>query len=131
MNTRKEKTEPNFRDRLSADFIKGIEGKWREHGEEILEAMRKDNPTKFAEMVARLVPPDPVPVSPFANAQSLEDVGRKLLESVGLSEDLITDDLIEQALKAHQTLIDRLEEIAANRFNLDNDELPIILPSRN
>jgi hypothetical protein len=93
--------------------------------------MRKDNPTKFAEMVARLVPPDPVPVSPFANTNSLEDLGRELLEAVGLSEDLITDDLIQQALRAHETFTKRLEEIAAKRFNLGDDELPIILPSRN
>src|SRR6516164_2809673 len=106
MKARKPKPEVNTRDRLTAGFVKGLEEQWRLHGNEVLEAVRKENPVKFAELVVRLVPQEPVVAeSPFAAAQSKEDMARKLLESVGVGEINITGDMVEQAVAANDKFI--------------------------
>ena len=58
----------------------------------------------------------------FSQAQSMHDIGRKLLESVGLSA---PDDVsIEAAIEANDTFIARLEAIrdSAQGLTLDQDE---------
>jgi hypothetical protein len=112
MKARKPKPEVNTRDRLTAGFVKGLEEQWRLHGNEVLEAVRKENPVKFAELVVRLVPQEPVVAeSPFAAAQSKEDMARKLLESVGVGEINITGDMVEQAVAANDKFIQELTVI--------------------
>jgi len=46
---------PSTRNRLSGAFIEALAEQWREHGGEILDGLRRDNPAKFAEIVAKLV----------------------------------------------------------------------------
>jgi hypothetical protein len=114
MKPRKPKTnEPSPRIRLAADFVKAIEAQWRLHGTDILDAARKENPTKFAELIARLVPQEPLPTGPFDNAQNMEDIGRGLLRAIGVDDDLMTDDMIREAVEANNTFVDRLQAICA------------------
>jgi hypothetical protein len=75
--------------------------------------MRKESPTKFTELVARLIPPDvSAPTSPYAAARSTRDIGRILLEQTGLEEWSITDALVDQALAAQERFIHELQLIA-------------------
>jgi hypothetical protein len=53
--------------------------------------------------------PDPDRID-FKSAQSMQDIGRKLLQSVGFKE---PDDVsIQQAIEANDTFIDRLKAIS-------------------
>jgi hypothetical protein len=45
-----------LRGRLNAAFIEALSREWEAHGDEVLAAVWKDNPAKFAELVARLQP---------------------------------------------------------------------------
>jgi hypothetical protein len=117
MRKPKKTDEPSVRDRLGTDFTKAIEAQWRQHGEAILDAMREKDPSKFAELVARLIPPEPVPVSPYAQTKSVRDVGRVLLQQVGMPEYKISDDLADQAVAANQRFIDELKLIMAQAEN--------------
>ena len=42
----------------------------------------------------------------------MQDIGRGLLKQVGLHEDAITAQMIEQAIAANDALVARLEQIA-------------------
>lgn len=105
-------TEPSLRDVLSADFVTRLQAKWQEHGDDILEHMRQKDPVKFAEMVAKLVPPETLPADPFAGGLSMDEIGKRLLLQVGANEFAITPDMIEAALKANDALIAELCRIA-------------------
>ena len=77
---------PSTRNRLSGAFIEALAEQWREHGGEILDGLRRDNPAKFAEIVAKLVTisePTTDDTFDFKKATSMKDIGRKLLMSVG------------------------------------------------
>jgi hypothetical protein len=67
--------------------------------------------------------PDPNHID-FNSAQSMQDIGRKLLQSVGFKE---PDDVsIQQAIEANDTFIDRLKAISEAaqglRLTLDQDD---------
>ena len=117
MKTKKTKPdEPSLRDKLSQDFLKAFQSDFEANGVNVIEQLRLKSPEKYAEIGAKLIAaaqqiPNP---NDFSQSQSLEDVGRGLLKAVGVNEIDATDEMIEQALKAHSAMIERLEEIAAN-----------------
>ena len=77
---------PSIRDKLSSAFVEALEKDWAEHGVEVIQQIRQDNPVKYGELIARLVPMDAnlVSANDFSKCQSMEDIGRKLLQSVSL-----------------------------------------------
>jgi hypothetical protein len=105
---------PSTRDKLSNAFVEALEKDWAEHGSEVIQQIRLENPVKYGELIARLVPMDanPVSASDFSQAQSMQDIGRGLLKQVGLHEDAITQQMIERAIAANDELVARLEQIA-------------------
>ena len=105
---------PSTRDRLSSAFVQALEKDWAEHGSEVIQQIRKDNPVKYGELIARLVPMDANPLSAndYSACKSMEDIGRKLLQQIGLHEDAITEQMIAQAVAANGELVARLEQIA-------------------
>jgi hypothetical protein len=105
---------PSTRDKLSSAFVEALEKDWVEHGSEVIQQIRLDNPVKYGELIARLIPIDAnvVSTSDFNQAKSMHDIGRGLLKQVGLHEDAITDQMIEQAIAANDELVARLEQIA-------------------
>ena len=105
---------PSTRDKLSSAFVDALEKDWAEHGSEVIQQIRLDNPVKYGELIARLVPMDAnlVSTSNFSQAKSMQDIGRGLLKQVGLHEDAITEQMIEQAIAANDALVARLEQIA-------------------
>jgi hypothetical protein len=103
---------PSTRDKLASGFVEALEKDWAEHGSEVIQQIRLDNPVKYGELIARLVPMDAnLPsANDFPSCQSMEDIGRKLLKSVGRDE--ATDDMVELAIKANDAFIAELERIA-------------------
>jgi hypothetical protein len=106
---------PSTRDKLASGFVEALEKDWAEHGSEVIQQIRLDNPVKYGELIARLVPMDANPPSAndFSSCQSMEDIGMRLLKAVGLAEDAMTPAMIGQAIEANDAFIARLERIAA------------------
>jgi len=109
----KSKPEASLLDQLSAplrDFVKDF----KTHGASVFEQVRERSPEKYIELSTRLVgliatlklEPDG-----FAECKSMPDVARKLLESVGCDEALVSDQMIEEALAANDAFIARLQAI--------------------
>jgi hypothetical protein len=104
---------PSPRDKLSSAFVEALEKDWAEHGSEVIQQIRLENPVKYGELIARLVPMDanPPPANDYSSCRSMEEISRKLLQSVGLAEDLITPAMIQAAIEANDVFIARLEAI--------------------
>ena len=103
----------DLRQKLTADFVAALQTDWDEHKKEIIEALRTRAPTKYAEIISRLAISDPLPAADdFSQCKTMQDIGRGLLKQIGLSEEAITDSMIEQAIAANDALIERLERIA-------------------
>jgi hypothetical protein len=101
------------RDKRSSGFVEALEQDWAEHGREVIQQIRLDNPVKYGELIARLVPMDAnsPPANDYSSCQSMEDLGRTLLQSIGLAEDLITPAMIQAAIEANNAFIAHLEAI--------------------
>jgi hypothetical protein len=114
MKPRKAKaSEPSLRDRLSANFLAAFQADFAANGVAAIEALRQKSPEKYSEIAARLIAATEPPSSDdFGKAQSMQDIGRGLLKQVGLHEDAITEQMIEQAIAANDALVARLEQIA-------------------
>ena len=101
------------RQKLTGDFVTALQADWQLHGQEIIEALRTQNPVKYAEIVSRLAVPEPMPApDDFSQCHSQADIGKMLLVQVGVPEDAMTDSMIEQAAEANEAFLDRLEMIA-------------------
>jgi hypothetical protein len=84
------------------------------HGKSALEQVRLESPSKYLELaskLAALVATLKPPQSAFHDANSMQDIGRKLLESVGTDNAAITEDMIQEAVAANDRLIAQLESI--------------------
>jgi len=105
---------PSTRDKLSSAFVEALEKDWAEHGSEVIQQIRRDNPVKYGELIARLVPMDANLSDPkgFNSCKSMQDIGRKLLQSVGLDENAATDDMIARAIEANDAFIEQLTRIS-------------------
>jgi len=115
MKRTRKTSEPSLRDRLTLQFIEVLEKDWAAHGTNIIEKMRLESPTKYAEIVSRLVVPTEQPPAPddFRNCQSQADIAIKMLKDIGTPEASITLDMIEAAIRAQQLFVAELERIAA------------------
>jgi hypothetical protein len=109
------KPEPTLIDQLSAplrDFVSDF----KTHGAKTLELVRERSPEKYIELSAKLIAliaalktePDG-----FHNANSMEEIGRLLLKSVGCQEDLMTDNIVQAAIEENDIFIAKLEQIRA------------------
>ena len=105
---------PSTRDKLSSAFVDALEKDWAEHGIEVIQQIRLDNPVKYGELIARLIPMDAnlVSTNNFSHCKSMEDIGRQLLLQVGVEEIAITPSMVQAAIAANDDLVARLEQIA-------------------
>jgi hypothetical protein len=114
MKTKKPKaSEPSAKDKLSADFTERLEKKWREQGDDVLEAAFKESPTKIAEMIARLVSTSEPPGNDFEACKTKRDIGIALLKSIGMDEFEMTEEAISEALERNDEFIAKLQAIRA------------------
>jgi hypothetical protein len=112
MKPRKPKnTEPSLRDKLSAAYLEVFQADFAANGIAVIEALRNKSPEKYAEIAARLI----AATSPteqkdgFAADTSMEAVGRRLLQNIGLDEP--TDEQIQAAIAANSVFMAELEAI--------------------
>jgi len=113
MTSSKAKPEATLLDQLGVplrDFV----ADFKLHGKRALEQVRLESPSKYLELaskLAALVAALKPPQSAFHDANSMQDIGRKLLESVGTDNAAITEDMIQEAVAANDRLIAQLESI--------------------
>ena len=112
MKTRKPKpTEPSARDKLSASFLKAFQNDFETYGVETIEKLREESPSKYAEIAAKLIATFEPKADGFESAQSMEDIGRKLLQSIGFHDP--DDNSIREAVELNNTFVDGLQAIWA------------------
>jgi hypothetical protein len=104
----------DLRQKLSADFVAALQADWAEHGPEVIQRIRQDNPVKYGELIARLVPMDAnlSSANDFLQAKSMQDIARGLLREVGMRENEITDEMVRAVIESHDQFVARLEAIA-------------------
>jgi hypothetical protein len=107
--------EPSKRDKLSSAFVEALEKDWAEHGSEVIQQIRLDNPVKYGELIARLVPMDAnlSSANDFSTCETMEDLGKMLLkQATGIDDHAITPNMIEAAIAMHDDFVMRLGKLA-------------------
>jgi hypothetical protein len=99
------------RTRLSAAFLEALEADFQEYGKGVIQEMRQKDPTKYAELAGKLIMTTEPPSNQidFNTANSMQEIGLKLLQSVGFADP--TDEQIQQAIQANDVFIAKLEQI--------------------
>src|SRR5262245_24392396 len=121
MKSRKSKpNEPSLRDKLSQDYLRAFQDDFEENGVAVIKALREKSPEKYAEIAARLIAATEPQSDSFRSAKSQEEIARRLLISAGCSEFEITDEMIADTIKANDTFVGRLDEIAAAAIQRQN-----------
>jgi hypothetical protein len=105
--------EPSSKDKLSADFTRRLEQKWREHGDAILDAACREAPTKVAEMIARLVSTTEPNIDDLGSAKDMTDLAFRMLKRCGCDELDVTEDMLEDVIAETNRHIDAVQAIAA------------------
>jgi hypothetical protein len=109
----KKASQASARAELSADFLRSFQADFKAHGEEVIERMRLESPTKYAEIASRLIAAsDPPSEGTFASANSMHDIGLRLLRSIGLNEP--SDEQVTLAIAANDVFVATLEKIRDN-----------------
>ena len=105
MKPRKTKAaEPSLRAKLSAAFLEAFEADFAAHGVNVIEKLRERSPEKYAELAGKLIMTTEPPQQGFNEAQTMEEIGRKLLQSVGANELALTDEMIARAVELNDLL---------------------------
>jgi hypothetical protein len=112
MKPRKTKaTEPSLRDKLSQAFHAAFQADFAANGVAAIEALRQKSPEKYSEIAARLIAAIEPQPDGFNSANSMPEIGKRLLMSVGADEFSLTEDQIQAAVEANDDFIARLEQI--------------------
>jgi hypothetical protein len=97
--------------RLSANFLESLAKDFEKHRDEVIEALRRESPKAYAELLGRLVmAADPPSENSFAKCNSTNDIAVRLLAPVGLSDP--DEAAIQAAAEANDVFVKRLEAIA-------------------
>ena len=84
---------PNLRDKLSAGVsCSAFDADFQEHGVDVIQQLRAKDPVRYAELAGRLITAaqDPTDPNDYSNCQTEEEIVRKLLLQVGMTEDQLT-----------------------------------------
>ena len=101
-------SEPSARDKLSAAFLKAFEADFENYGIEAIEKLREESPAKYAEIAARLITAtEPKSEEP----KDVRSLAIRELKDVGAFE--VTEDMIEQVIKAGEEHLDKVLAIKA------------------
>src|SRR5215475_14306365 len=102
MRKKPKANEPSLRDKLSAAYLEAFEADFAANGVSVIEQLRNKSPEKYAEICSRLIAAaEPPRGDGAADANSLPELGARLLRSVGMAEDAISESAIEEALAAN------------------------------
>jgi hypothetical protein len=101
--------------RLSASFLESLAKDFEKHRDEVIEALRKESPKAYAELLGRLIQTTDAPDNKrFKDCNSQRDIGLRLLLSMGMHEGEITDEQVDLAVAANDVFVAALEKIAGN-----------------
>jgi hypothetical protein len=96
---------------LSQDLLQNFAADFATNGVEVIQKLREESPARYAELAGKLIMNAEEPSNEsFAGAKSMDEIGAKLLKTVGLEEP--TKRQIAAAIKANDQFIARLERIA-------------------
>ena|SRR5262249_54381662 len=100
------------RDRLSADFLQSFAEDFALNGVEVIKALREKSPERYAELAGKLImqAQEPDGELDFNSCQNMQDIGEKLLRTVGLEQP--TKRQVAAVIKAHDQFVAKLERIA-------------------
>jgi hypothetical protein len=102
--------EPSLRDKLSKNFLEAFESDFRTNGATVIQKLREESASKYAEIAAKLV----TAIEPKSEEpRDMRSMAIRLLKDVGANEYEITEDMIEQAIKRNEEFIDQLLAIKA------------------
>jgi tRNA G37 N-methylase TrmD len=101
--------EPSLRDKLSKNFLEALEADFREYGKDVIEQMRTKDPTRYAELAGKMIMTAEPRNESIENSRNMHEVAIALLKSVGFNSP--DDNSIEQAIKANDAFINRLQAI--------------------
>src|SRR5262245_35480233 len=113
--------EPSLRDKLSQKFFEDFVSEFRTTGMPAINAMREKNLQKYCEIGARLIATIEPQADGFKSAKSREEIALRLLLQAGVPEDQINDTMIEAAKAANDAFVNRLDEIAAEAIQRQNE----------
>src|SRR5262245_51066259 len=120
MKRKSKASEPSLRDKLSAAFMVAFEEDFASNGVGVIQQLREKHPDKYAALAADLIRQAEPPSGVFDKAKSMEDIGRRLLAQVGLTDPSETQ--IQMAIAANDRFVGELEQIAAVQLALDVTE---------
>ena len=124
MKPKKSKPDVSLLDQLSAP-LRHFVTDFKTHGPNTLDRLRERNAEKYIELSIKLI----TLISTlrtdsgldFKSAKSMQDIGAKLLKSVGVDEGQINDELIAAAIAANNEFIARLETIRDRHEHTDGE----------
>ena len=88
MKTRKPKSGPSLRDKLSERFVLALESDFETHQDEVIKSLREKHIDRYADLIVRLIAtrePESKPEG-FAADKTMHEVGKRLLQSIGCEE---------------------------------------------
>jgi len=107
--------EPTLLEQLGKPLRDFVED-FKTHGAEVLQKVRQDNPEKYLELSTKLLPlvaalnPG---ANDFSDCNSMQEIGIKLLKSIGCAEIDMDESMIADAIAANDAFIEKLREIRA------------------
>jgi hypothetical protein len=119
MKRKSKSSEPSLRERLSARFLKDFDEDYAAFGADVIKQLREKYPDRYIEQAARLIAQSEPPGGIFDEAKTMRDIGIGLMKQVGVSEENITDPMIEAAIAANDKFVAELERIAALYIGLE------------
>ena len=113
LSKKQKPAEPSLLEQLGGP-LKDFVADFKEHGKSVLEQVRERSPekylelsTKLAGLAATLKPSQ----DGFQDAKTMEEIGLRLLKSIGMEEEDITPEQIAAAVQANDAFIERLQTI--------------------
>jgi hypothetical protein len=104
--------------RLSAAFLESLEKDFEANKDEVIQALRKESPKAYAELLGRLIQTTDAPDNMgFKDCNSQRDIGLRLLISMGMHEGEISDEQVDLAVAANDVFMAALEKIAGTKEN--------------
>ena len=109
----REKPKASLRERA----LRALNADFELHGEDAIKQLRETRPDRYVELAAR---PAEVITSGYADCNSMQEIGLKLLQSVKFNNP--DEDSIAEAIKANDDFIAKLEAIR-DRAGVSDEEL--------
>ena len=109
---RKSKDARSPRNRLSQDLLRDLADDYAANGLAAIQEMRQKSPERYIETACKAIASaeEPDNENSFNSCQNMDDVGRKLLKTVGVDEPTVEQ--VALAVEANNAFVSRLEEIA-------------------